>query len=204
MNQWILALLLILYFGVLLYISWATSKNATTDSFFSGDKKSPWFLVAFGMIGTSLSGVTFVSVPGKVMNSGWHYYQLVLGFFIGYFVVAYVLLPIYYKLKLTSIYSYLEQRFGINAYQWGAGYFILSRTLGATVRLYLVINVLQLFIFDALGIPFWLSTLIIIKRRCKNHCLDGHTSNDLHASCLVGLFVLPSIGTTPFLESNAK
>ena len=162
MNQWILALLLILYFGVLLYISWATSKNATTDSFFSGDKKSPWFLVAFGMIGTSLSGVTFVSVPGKVMNSGWHYYQLVLGFFIGYFVVAYVLLPIYYKLKLTSIYSYLEQRLGINAYQWGAGYFILSRTLGATVRLYLVINVLQLFIFDALGIPFWLSTLIII------------------------------------------
>ena len=121
MNQWILALLLILYFGVLLYISWATSKNATTDSFFSGDKKSPWFLVAFGMIGTSLSGVTFVSVPGKVMNSGWHYYQLVLGFFIGYFVVAYVLLPIYYKLKLTSIYSYLEQRLGINAYQWGAG-----------------------------------------------------------------------------------
>ena len=114
------------------------------------------------MIGTSLSGVTFVSVPGKVLSSGWHYYQLVLGFFIGYFVVAYVLLPIYYRLKLTSIYTYLEQRLGLNAYQWGAGYFILSRTLGATVRLYLVINVLQLFIFDKLGIPFWLSTLIII------------------------------------------
>ena len=162
MKDIILTSILLLYFVVLLVISWITARNATTNSFFSGDKKSTWYLVAFGMIGTSLSGVTFVSVPGKVLSSGWHYYQLVLGFFIGYFVVAYVLLPIYYRLKLTSIYTYLEQRLGLNAYQWGAGYFILSRTLGATVRLYLVINVLQLFIFDKLGIPFWLSTLIII------------------------------------------
>ncbi len=162
MKDIILTSILLLYFVVLLVISWITARNATTNSFFSGDKKSSWYLVAFGMIGTSLSGVTFVSVPGKVLSSGWHYYQLVLGFFIGYFVVAYVLLPIYYRLKLTSIYTYLEHRLGLNAYQWGAGYFILSRTLGATVRLYLVINVLQLFIFDKLGIPFWLSTLIII------------------------------------------
>lgn len=162
MNVYILPGILFLYFIILLGISWFTSRNATTNSFFSGDKKSAWYLVAFGMIGTSLSGVTFVSVPGKILSSGWHYYQLVLGFFIGYFVVAYVLLPIYYRLKLTSIYTYLEHRLGLNAYQWGAGYFILSRTLGATVRLYLVINVLQLFIFDSLGIPFWLSTLIII------------------------------------------
>jgi len=162
MKDYILLGVLFLYFIVLLAISWFTSRNATTSSFFSGDKKSAWYLVAFGMIGTSLSGVTFVSVPGKVLSSGWHYYQLVIGFFIGYFVVAYVLLPIYYRLKLTSIYTYLEHRLGLNAYQWGAGYFILSRTLGATVRLYLVINVLQLFIFDKLGIPFWLSTLSII------------------------------------------
>ena len=162
MKDYILLGVLFLYFIVLLAISWFTSRNATTSSFFSGDKKSAWYLVAFGMIGTSLSGVTFVSVPGKVLSSGWHYYQLVIGFFIGYFVVAYVLLPIYYRLKLTSIYTYLEHRLGLNAYQWGAGYFILSRTLGATVRLYLVINVLQLFIFDKLGIPFWLSTLTII------------------------------------------
>ncbi|NBX38969.1 MAG: sodium:solute symporter [Flavobacteriia bacterium] len=154
--------LLLLYFGILFWISRATAKNATTASFFSGDKKSPWYLVAFGMIGTSLSGVTFISVPGKVLSSGWHYYQLVLGFFLGYFVVAFVLLPIYYRLQLTSIYTYLEKRLGISAYRWGAGYFILSRCLGATVRLYLVINVLQLFIFDKIGIPFALSTLIIL------------------------------------------
>ena len=128
MKDIILTSILLLYFVVLLVISWITARNATTNSFFSGDKKSTWYLVAFGMIGTSLSGVTFVSVPGKVLSSGWHYYQLVLGFFIGYFVVAYVLLPIYYRLKLTSIYTYLEQRLGLNAYQWGAGYFILSRS----------------------------------------------------------------------------
>jgi Na+/proline symporter len=114
------------------------------------------------MIGTSLSGVTFVSVPGTVTANGFYYYQMVLGFFIGYFIVAYVLLPLYYKYNLSSIYRYLEYRLGFAAYKWGAGYFILSRTLGATVRLYLVINVLQLFVFDSVGIPFWLSTVIII------------------------------------------
>jgi SSS family transporter len=162
MENMVLTALLLGYFGILFWISNATSKNATTRSFFSGDKKSPWYLVAFGMIGTSLSGVTFISVPGKVMATGWHYYQLVLGFFLGYFVVAFVLLPIYYRMQLTSIYTYLERRLGMDAYRWGAGYFILSRCLGATVRLYLVINVLQLFIFEKIGIPFALSTLIII------------------------------------------
>jgi Na+/proline symporter len=162
MQNVVLSALLLVYFGVLFWISKATSKNATTQSFFSGDKKSPWYLVAFGMIGTSLSGVTFISVPGKVLGSGWHYYQLVLGFFLGYFVVAFVLLPIYYRMQLTSIYTYLERRLGMDAYRWGAGYFILSRCLGATVRLYLVINVLQLFIFEKIGIPFAMSTVIII------------------------------------------
>jgi Na+/proline symporter len=143
-------------------ISLVTSKNADSASFFLGNKQSAWYLVAFGMIGTSLSGVTFVSVPGSVGAGGWHYYQLVLGFFIGYFVVAYVLLPLYYKYNLTSIYRYLEFRLGFSAYKWGAGYFILSRTLGATVRLYLVINVMQLFVLDEIGIPFWLTTIIIM------------------------------------------
>jgi SSS family transporter len=162
MNHLLLALILLLYFGLLLAIAFFTSKNASSHSFFTGDKKSPWYLVAFGMIGTSLSGVTFVSVPGAVSTSAWHYYQLVLGFFAGYFVVAYVLLPLYYKHQLSSIYRYLELRLGLRAYQWGAAYFILSRTLGATVRLYLVINVLQLFVFEPLGLEFWQATLLII------------------------------------------
>ena len=162
MNNVLLPLILFLYFGLLLAIAYFTSKNASSHSFFTGDKKSPWYLVAFGMIGTSLSGVTFVSVPGAVSTSAWHYYQLVLGFFAGYFVVAYVLLPLYYKHQLSSIYRYLELRLGLRAYQWGAGYFILSRTLGATVRLYLVINVLQLFVFEPIGLQFWQATLLII------------------------------------------
>ena len=162
MNASLIAGILVVYFGVLILISVVTSRNADSLTFFSGNKKSSWYLVAFGMIGTSLSGVTFISVPGSVGVNGWYYYQLVLGFFIGYFVVAYVLLPLYYKYNLTSIYRYLEFRLGFQAYKWGAGYFILSRTLGATVRLYLVVNVLQLFVFDELGIPFWLTTLIIM------------------------------------------
>lgn len=154
MNPILILSILIAYFGVLILIAWLTSRNADSESFYAGNKQSPWYLVAFGMIGTSLSGVTFISVPGSVGAGGWYYYQLVLGFFIGYFVVAYVLLPLYYKYNLTSIYRYLEFRLGFSAYKWGAGYFILSRTLGATVRLYLVINVLQLFVFDELHIPF--------------------------------------------------
>ena len=162
MAPTIITIVLFAYFGLLLFIAYLTSRKTTAKSFFTGDKKSPWYLVAFGMIGTSLSGVTFISVPGGVLEGGWYYYQMVLGFFIGYFVIAFVLLPIYYKLNLTSIYRYLEHRLGFTAYQWGAGYFILSRTLGATVRLYLVINVLQLFVFDSLGIPFWFSSVLII------------------------------------------
>jgi Na+/proline symporter len=163
MNSLVVASILVCYFLVLILIAYFTSRKADSESFFSGNKQSSWYLVAFGMIGTSLSGVTFISVPGAVGGGGWHYYQLVLGFFIGYFVVAYVLLPLYYKYNLTSIYRYLEIRLGFQAYQWGAGYFILSRTLGAVVRLYLVINVLQLFVFNDLGIPFWLTTVLIMS-----------------------------------------
>lgn len=162
MNTWFVAGILILYFLVLIVISWLTSRGATSETFFTGNKQSPWYLVAFGMIGTSLSGVTFISVPGTVGAGGWYYFQLVLGFFIGYLVVAYVLLPLYYRYNLTSIYRFLEYRLGFNAYKWGAGYFILSRTLGATIRLYLVINVMQIFVLDELGIPFWATTLIIM------------------------------------------
>ena len=189
MSTALIVSILVLYFAVLIAISLITSKNADSASFFSGNKKSSWYLVAFGMIGTSLSGVTFVSVPGGVGAGAWHYYQLVLGFFIGYFVVAYVLLPLYYKYNLTSIYRYLEIRLGFKAYQWGAGYFLLSRTLGATVRLYLVINVLQLFVLDELHFPFWATTLIIMLM-IVIYTLKGGVKTIVWTDTLQTLFML--------------
>ena len=153
---------ILVYFLVLLGVAYYTSRNATNDSFYIGNKSSHWALVAFGMIGTSLSGVTFVSVPGTVELAKFSYFQVVIGYFLGYFVVAFVLLPLYYKLQLTSIYNYLGERFGLVSYKTGALFFIISRTLGATLRLYLVINVLQLFVLNQLGISFEFTTLIIL------------------------------------------
>lgn len=150
------------YFVLLLVVAWITSRNANNDSFFIGNRNSNWMLVAFGMIGTSLSGVTFVSVPGAVGASNFNYFQVVIGYLFGYAVIAFVLLPLYYRMNLTSIYTYLERRFGVNAHKAGAFFFILSRTVGATARLYLVIMTLQLFIFNNLGIPFWVTTLVIL------------------------------------------
>ncbi|MFZ2906292.1 MAG: sodium:solute symporter [Cyclobacteriaceae bacterium] len=150
------------YFVLLLTVAWFTSRNSNNDSFFIGNRNSNWMLVAFGMIGTSLSGVTFVSVPGGVGSSNFFYFQIVLGYLLGYIVIAFVLLPLYYRLNLTSIYTYLEQRFGINAHRAGAFFFILSRTVGATARLYLVISILQLFIFDKLGISFAVTSVVIL------------------------------------------
>ncbi|MEO7801931.1 MAG: sodium:solute symporter [Ginsengibacter sp.] len=162
MSPIILFSFVLIYFSVLLVVAYYTSRNSNNDTFFIGNKSSNWLLVAFGMIGTSLSGVTFVSVPGTVGITGFAYFQVVIGYLIGYFVVALVLLPLYYRLNLTSIYNYLLQRFGLISYRTGALFFILSRTLGATARLYLVINVLQIFILDEMKIPFWVTTLIIL------------------------------------------
>jgi Na+/proline symporter len=150
------------YFVLLLGVAFYTSRNADSESFFIGNRNSNWLLVAFGMIGTSLSGVTFVSVPGDVGNSGFAYFQLVLGYWLGYWVVAFVLLPLYYKLNLTSIYSFLGNRLGEKAHKIGASFFILSRTVGATARLYLVVSILDVFVFSAFHIPFWLSAVVIL------------------------------------------
>ncbi|MBK8956008.1 MAG: sodium:solute symporter [Saprospiraceae bacterium] len=159
----LLAFLLFAYFAVLLWIAKITSKDASNESFFIGKRSSKWYVVAFGMIGTSLSGVTFISVPGTVGTQGFHYFQIVIGYFIGYFAVAFILLPVYYKLGLHSIYHFLRHRFGMMAYKTGASFFILSRTVGATARLYLVINVLQLFILNDLGINFaWTAIAILV------------------------------------------
>lgn len=162
MSPLILFSFVIGYFLVLLLVAYFTSRNSNNDSFFIGNRNSNWMLVAFGMIGTSLSGVTFVSVPGGVGGANFYYFQIVLGYILGYMVIAFVLIPLYYRMNLTSIYTYLEKRFGINAHKAGAFFFILSRVVGATARLYLVINVLQTFILDSLHVPFIVTTLVIL------------------------------------------
>ena len=162
MSPIILFSFVIGYFVLLLTVAWYTSRNSNNESFFIGNRNSNWMLVAFGMIGTSLSGVTFVSVPGGVGTGNFYYFQIVLGYLIGYMVIAFVLIPLYYKMNLTSIYTYLEKRFGINAHKAGAFFFILSRVFGATARLYLVISVLQTFIFSKFNIPFEVTTLVIL------------------------------------------
>lgn len=168
MTPIVLFSFVIAYFLVLLVVAWYTSRNSNNETFFSGNKNSNWMLVAFGMIGTSLSGVTFVSVPGGVGDfagtafKGFAYMQVAIGYLIGYAVISFVLLPLYYRLNLTSIYNYLQQRFGMVAYKTGALFFIISRTVGATARLYLVINILQIFILDKLGVPFLVTAAVIL------------------------------------------
>jgi SSS family transporter len=162
MSTVLIAGILISYFVVLFIISNITSRGANSDSFFTGNRQSPWYLVAFGMIGASLSGVTFISVPGAVINEGMAYFQIVLGYVLGYIVIAKILMPIYYKMNLVSIYEYLLERFGIVTYKTGALFFILSRTLGSAMRLYLATLVLQLFLFEPLGVPYWLTALITV------------------------------------------
>ena len=162
MDPIILICIILAYFGILLIISLFTSKNVNNEGFFVGNRKSYWFIVAFGMLGSSISGVTFISVPGWVQTTQMTYMQMVLGFVLGYITIAYVLLPIYYKLKLPSIYTYLEQRFGNYSYKTGASFFLLSRLIGSAFRLYIVANVLQIIIFDQLSIPFGITVLITL------------------------------------------
>lgn len=162
MSAQVLLIFVVGYFAILLGVAWFTSRNSNNDSFFIGNRNSNWMLVAFGMIGTSLSGVTFVSVPGTVGGSGFAYFQVVIGYLLGYIIIAFVLLPLYYRMNLTSIYNYLQHRFGMFSYKTGALFFILSRVLGATARLYLVINVLYLFMLKSMGISFEVATIVIL------------------------------------------
>ncbi len=162
MSPLMLLSIILIYFSVLLGIAFYTSRNSSNESFFIGNRNSKWWLVAFGMVGTSLSGMTFISVPGTVGLKGFDYFQVVIGYWLGYFAVAFILLPLYYRLKLTSIYTYLQGRLGETSYKTGALFFILSRTLGATLRLYLVIKVLEKFVLEAMGIPFELTAIIIL------------------------------------------
>jgi Na+/proline symporter len=154
--------ILAIYFALLLYISYHTSKGADTNAFFTANRQSPWWLVAFGMIGTSISGLTFISVPGAVGKTSFTYFQLILGHSIGYLTIALVLMPLYYRMNLISIYGYLEKRFGFWSYKTGSAFFILSRTIGSAARLYLAVNVLQIAIFAPIGVPFVVTVFISI------------------------------------------
>jgi len=162
MSPLLVVTVMVVYFAVLIIISLITSRGATTDTFFTANRQSPWYLVAFGMIGASLSGITFVSVPGNVGKTSFAYFQVVLGYILGYAVIMLVLMPLYYRLNLVSIYTYLEQRFDRWSYKTGAFFFLLSRTVGSSLRLCLSATVLQIFLFDAWNIPFYITVIITI------------------------------------------
>jgi Na+/proline symporter len=165
MTPTLVSIIIAGYFAVLILISILTSKGADSNTFFTANRQSPWYLVAFGMIGSSLSGVTFISVPGNVGKIGFGYFQVVLGYLVGYWVIIGVLMPLYYRLNVVSIYTYLEKRFNFWSYKTGAFFFMVSRTIGSALRLYLAATVLQLFLFDAWGVPFFVTvatTLVLI------------------------------------------
>ena len=162
MSSTLILTVIAIYFSLLFLISYYTGKNDSNSTFFLGDRNSPWYIVAYGMIGTTLSGITFISVPGWVDRSQFSYMQMVLGFFVGYFIISRILLPLYYKLELISIYTYLKNRFGNNTYKTGSAFFLLSRTIGASFRLYLIASVLQFAIFESWNIPFYVTVIITI------------------------------------------
>ncbi len=162
MSPLLVLTILVIYFAVLLLISRFTSRKVSVDTYFTGNRQSPWYVVAFGMIGASLSGITFISVPGEVGNTHFYYFQLVLGYLVGYFIIANVLLPLYYRLKLVSIYSYLETRFGAVSHKTASLFFLLSQSIGASLRLFVVAGVLHLALFQHWHIPFMLTVVITI------------------------------------------
>ena len=194
-------LLIAAYFGVLILISYFTGKKSGNDAFFKGNKQSPWYVVAFGMIGASLSGVTFISVPGWIEASKFSYMQVVFGYMLGYLVIGTVLLPLYYKMNLTSIYTYLEERFGNYAYKTGASFFLLSRVVGASFRLYLVANVLQLILFDDLGIQFW-QTVSITVALIWLYTFKSGIKTIVWTDTLQTLFMLIAVGVAIYFVSS--
>jgi len=201
MNSTQIILLIATYFSVLILISYFTGKKSTNETFFKANKQSPWYLVAFGMIGASLSGVTFISVPGWIEASQFSYMQVVLGYILGYFVIGTVLLPLYYRLNLTSIYSYLDERFGNYSYKTGASFFLISRIVGSSFRLYLVANVLQIILFDQLGIQFW-QTVTITVMLIWLYTFKSGIKTIVWTDTLQTLFMLISVGVAIYFVSK--
>ena len=201
MNPYLIVGLILAYFLVLMVVSHFTSRKADNSDFFSGKNQSPWYLVAFGMIGASLSGVTFISVPGWVGGSQFSYMQVVLGYFFGYIVIAQVLMPLYYRLNLVSIYSYLGTRFGQYSYKTGALFFLLSRVIGASFRLFLVANVLQLLVFNQWGVPFFVTVAITILLIWL-YTFKGGIKTIVWTDTLQTLFMLIAVGITIYIISD--
>lgn len=201
MNPIHIILLIFAYFSVLILIAAFTGKSANNATFFKANNASPWYLVAFGMIGASLSGVTFISVPGWVEAQSMSYMQMVLGYIVGYAVIGLVLLPLYYRLNLTSIYTYLQGRFGEYSYKTGASFFLLSRTIGASFRLFLVANVLQLVLFDAYEIPFWVTVCITILL-IWIYTFKGGIKTIVWTDTLQTLFMLIAVGVCIYTISD--
>tara|TARA_B100000963_G_scaffold69042_1_gene57312 strand:- start:1835 stop:3307 length:1473 start_codon:yes stop_codon:yes gene_type:complete len=197
-----LLVLILGYFALLMVIAYLTGKQADNQTFFTANRSSPWYLVAFGMVGASLSGVTFISVPGWVGDSGFSYFQVVLGYWAGYFVVSFVLLPVYYHQNLTSIYEYLQDRFGYNSHKVGAVSFFISRVLGASFRLFLVAIVLQQFIFDAWGIPFEITVVLSIVLIWV-YTQKGGIKTIVWTDTLQTLLMLTAVGLTLYHLGNA-
>ncbi|MGB5418718.1 sodium:solute symporter [Algibacter sp.] len=191
-------LLIVAYFIVLILISYFTGKEDSNDAFFKANKSAPWYLVAFGMIGASLSGVTFISVPGMIGGQQFAYMQGVFGFFVGYLFILFVLLPIYYKLNVTSIYQYLEQRFGVVSYKTGAFFFLLSRVTGASFRLFLVALAMQYIVFESIGVPFW-ATVVISILLIWIYTNRGGIKTIVWTDTLQTLAMLTSVGVAIFL-----
>jgi solute:Na+ symporter, SSS family len=189
------------YTVLLFAVTWITTRKANSDSFYIGNKSSPWFVVAYGMIGASLSGVTFMSVPGWVGSTQFSYLLVVAGYLIGYTVIATVLMPLYYRLNLTSIYSYLEQRFGFWSYKTGAFFFLLSRTIGASFRMFLVVNVLQVFVFDAWHIPFAVTVSVFIALIIL-YTFKGGIKTIIWTDTLQTTFMLLAVGLSIWLISS--
>lgn len=201
MSPTSIILLIAAYFGLLIFISFLTGKNTGNDVFFKANKQSPWYVVAFGMIGASLSGVTFISVPGWVEASQFSYMQVVLGYIVGYLVIGTVLLPLYYRLNLTSIYTYLGERFGHYSYKTGASFFLISRVVGASFRLFLVANVLQVILFDDLGIQFW-QTVAITVLLIWLYTFRSGIKTIVWTDTLQTLFMLIAVGVTIYFVST--
>jgi len=198
MSSTFILLLIAAYFGLLLFISYLTGKDDSNEAFFKAKKQSPWYVVSFGMIGATLSGVTFISVPGAVGSTQFGYMQAVFGFFVGTMFIIFVLLPLYYKLNVTSIYQYLEQRFGVVSYKTGAFFFLLSRITGASFRLFLVSLTLQYVVFTDLGVPFWM-TVVFSVLLIWVYTFRGGIKTIVWTDTLQTFFMLFAVGMSIYL-----